>query len=206
MDKVLKILKLAGIGAIVAVVAFGYWQYQKAVSYGEKEHRRVMELTAQSMPTHAKADTIIVFQDSIAIAERDRHIHELQVKILSYARTPAETVEVQTYVEDSLSQTISDAGCTKTIRGEYLYRTNGIAAYIAATAFCATDKMEFDVGGYAEPIKPPFLRFDNVTGALGYDGKGTKFSGAASFAIRDKFLFGPAIIDNAVGVNFGLRF
>lgn len=206
MDRILKALKLGGTGLLVIVAIWIYVRYQTMDSKIQSQAQELAEYHAKEYPTRAEADTVIIFADSALIRQKNELICKLQREILKYARTSAETVQVQTSIIDTILQSLDTAPCAKTIRGEYLYRDNGVAAYIAATAFCATDKMNFEVGGYALPAKPRFLRFDNITISVGTDGKKYSISASACFAVRDKFLIGPAVVDNKIGIAVGLRF
>ena len=137
---------------LVAVLLFLVVKYQVNAYKLEKAERKIAELIAAQMPDTSKADTVIVYYaDSTALKKYEQKIHNLQIKILRMARTPAETIQVTTYLQDTLKTAIAALRpCDKRIIGRYLYQKNGIVAHIASETDCRHDSVIFTVGAYAE--------------------------------------------------------
>jgi hypothetical protein len=206
VDKLLKIVKLTGIGLIIgSIVMFYTFAWRPLVNRAEKAELENARLVAEKKPTHLAPETIVMI-DTAKVAELKAVIDGLRLKILKYARTPAETVEVEILAKDSIPAALAGLPCDKILKADTLYRQNGIAAYIGAMAFCGGDSITLDIGGYAEPQRPPFIRFHDANIDIAPDNKQWLFSGSARWAIRGKYLIGPAVVNNKPGLSFGLRF
>jgi hypothetical protein len=204
MASLLKYAKLAGVGVISAVIIWGFVQIRQIINERDNLKNEKAELIADQMPDTSKADTVYVIRDSIIIAQKDTLIHKLQSKLLRSARTPAETVAVETYITDTLQQAIDSVPCNKTIRGDYLYHSGGITAHIASLTDCRHDSVTYMIGSYYTPAKVTW-GFDCINIAAAYWDK-PHFAISAMFSTPYGISIGPALIDNAIGVNMAIRF